>query len=397
MATFSSAATAGRRNWARVPAVQRFLPPLASLLVALSVLGAGARLLIAVALPALLIGASFHRLPRPAAAAVALLLGVLSLGTGLIARADLLLAAGLLYLLVGIRRGWGVNRGRRRLRAWTNRALATVGSVLLAFLVVYPTLLVVDYLAKPRAPISEAALGLPHERVAFSATDGVHLAGWYVPSRNGAAIVLVHGGGGDRQGTIHHARVLASAGYGVLLYDARGRGESGGHENAFGWQWDRDVHGAVSYLATRGIHRIGLLGLSTGAEAVVTEAASDPRVEAVVADGLQGRTAADASHLPFGDRISIELPFAVAGAEIELATGQAQPKPLMNLVHAVARTRPLLLIGTVGFEREFDRAYTHGTKAQLWQLPRSAHTHGLEDHPRAYANRVLALFNRGLS
>ena len=44
-------------------------------------------------------------------------------------------------------------------------------------------------------------------------------------------------------------------GYGVLLYDARGRGESGGHENAFGWQWDRDVRGAVSFLPSRGIHR----------------------------------------------------------------------------------------------------------------------------------------------
>ena len=189
---------------------------------------------------------------------------------------------------------------------------------------------------------------------------------------------------------------LVKAGYGVLLYDARGRGESAGHENAFGWQWDGDVRGAVSYLARRGIHRIWLLGLSTGAEAVVTEAASDPRVGAVVSDGLQGRTSADASHLPFGDRISIGIPFAVAGAEIELATGEAQPRPLMTLVHAVARTRPLLVIGTVGFEREFDRAYTRGTRAELWQLPSSAHTHGLADHPRAYARRVLANFNRAL-
>jgi pimeloyl-ACP methyl ester carboxylesterase len=268
--------------------------------------------------------------------------------------------------------------------------------VVVAFLVVYPTMVVVDYLAKPRAPISEAALGLPHERVTFAATDGVHLAGWYVPSRNGAGIVLVHGGGGDRQGTVRHARMLASAGYGVLLYDARGRGESDGHENAFGWQWDRDVHGAVSYFAARGIHRVGLLGLSTGAEAVVTEAASDPRVEAVVADGLQGRTASDASHLPFGDRISIELPFAVAGAEIELATGQGQPRPLMELVHELARTRPLLLIGTVGFEREFDRVYTRGTNAELWELPESEHTHGLDDHPGIYSARVLSIFKRAL-
>ena len=68
----------------------------------------------------------------------------------------------------------------------------------------------------------------------------------------------------------------------------------------------------------------------------------------------------------------------------------------MTLVHAVARTRPLLVIGTVGFEREFDRAYTRGTRAELWQLPSSAHTHGLADHPRAYARRVLANFNRAL-
>ena len=68
----------------------------------------------------------------------------------------------------------------------------------------------------------------------------------------------------------------------------------------------------------------------------------------------------------------------------------------MKLVHDVARTRPLLLIGTVGFEREFDRAYTRRTKAQLWQLPQSAHIRGLEEHPHAYARRVLALFDRAL-
>ena len=78
-------------------------------------------------------------------------------------------------------------------------------------------------------------------------------------------------------------------------------------------------------------------------------------------------------------------------------TGQSQPAPLMALVHEVARTRPLLLIGTIGFEREFDRAYTRGTKAELWELPQSAHTHGLEDHPDAYSNRVVTLFERALS
>jgi uncharacterized protein len=396
VSTLASATTPSRRSLTRATALEPFLVPLASLLVAITVFGAGPRLLIVVALPALAAGAISHRLSRPSAAAIALLLGVLALGAGLIARNNLLIVAGVLYLLAGISRGWGVNRGRRRRRAWTNRLLAVVAAVLVGFFVIFPTLYAVDLLAKPRAPIDQAALGLPHERVTFLASDGVRLSGWYVPSRNGAAIVLLHGGGGDRQGAILHARMLAKAGYGVLLYDARGRGESQGHENAAGWQWDRDLRGAVSFLTSRSIDNIGLLGLSTGAEAVVTEAASDKRVEAVVADGLQARTAADASHLPFADRISIEPSFALAGIEIRLARGEGQPRPLIDVVHEVARTRPLLLIATIAFEREIDHVDTRGTKARLWELPASAHTKGLLDHPVRYAGRVLSVFNQAL-
>ena len=65
-------------------------------------------------------------------------------------------------------------------------------------------------------------------------------------------------------------------------------------------------------------------------------------------------------------------------------------------MHEVAGTRPLLLIATVSFEREIDRIYTRGSKAQLWELPTSAHTKGLQDHPITYAQRVLSLFNKAL-
>src|SRR5204863_2665007 len=169
-------------SWTRAAALEPFLVPLASLLVAITVCGAGYRLLIVVALPALAVGAISHRLPRPTAAAVALLLGVLALGAGLIARSNLLIFAGVLYLLAGISRGWGVNRGRRRRRAWTNRLLAVVAAVLVGFFVIFPTLFAVNLLAKPRAPIDQAALGLPHARVTFAASDGVRLSGWYLPS-----------------------------------------------------------------------------------------------------------------------------------------------------------------------------------------------------------------------
>jgi len=396
VSTLAPSITIANKTRIRLAAAKPFLVPFASLLAVVPLLGAGMRLLLVVALPVLVIGAASRWLSDGLLAAIGLLLGVLSLGAGLITRADVLLVGAVVYLVAGWSNGWGINRDRRRRRAWSNRLLATLGAALIGFFFVFPTLQTVAFLAKPRASIDQAALGLAHERVSFPASDGVRLSGWYVPSRNGAAIVLVHGGGGDRQGTIRHARMLADAGYGVLLYDARGRGESAGHENAAGWEWDRDVHGAVSFLANRSIHHIGLLGLSTGAEAIVTEAASDERVEAVVSDGLQARTAADTRSLPIGDRISAEPIFAVAGLEIRLARAEVPPRPLIDVVHEVARTRPLLLIATIPFERQIDRIYTRGTRAQLWEFPASGHTGALEDHPYAYAKRVLAVFDQAL-
>ena len=55
----------------------------------------------------------------------------------------------------------------------------------------------------------------------------------------------MHGGSSDRKGSVAHARMLARHGYGVLLYDARGRGESEGSENNYGWDWSKDIAGAL--------------------------------------------------------------------------------------------------------------------------------------------------------
>jgi alpha/beta superfamily hydrolase len=66
--------------------------------------------------------------------------------------------------------------------------------------------------------------------------------------QNGAAVVVVHGGSSDRNGSADHARMLARHGSGVLLYDARGRGESDGSENNYGWDWAKDIAGALAFV-----------------------------------------------------------------------------------------------------------------------------------------------------
>ena len=85
--------------------------------------------------------------------------------------------------------------------------------------------------------------------------------------------------------------MLAGHGYGVLLYDERGRGQSQGAPDAIGWTWERDVAGAINWLKRRpdvNPSKLGGLGLSTGAEAVLQAAAQRRDLHAVVADGTGG-------------------------------------------------------------------------------------------------------------
>jgi len=80
-----------------------------------------------------------------------------------------------------------------------------------------------------------------------------------------------------------------------------GRGESQGAPDAIGWTWRRDVAGALRWLERRpdvDPARIGGLGLSTGAEALLQAAAERDDLHAVVADGAEARNVAEAARSP---------------------------------------------------------------------------------------------------
>ena len=93
------------------------------------------------------------------------------------------------------------------------------------------------------------ATGSPTRMWLFRTADGVRLSAWYIPPRNGAAVVLLPGAGSTRTAVLGQAAVLARHGYGALLVDTRGHGLSGGHAMDFGWWGDRDIAAAVSFLA----------------------------------------------------------------------------------------------------------------------------------------------------
>jgi dienelactone hydrolase len=344
--------------------------------------------------------------------AVALALGVLGtvagVGIGVVhlAKAGLVLssaaglaalASGLMLLVLG---GWQLTR---LLPGWWRLAALPVAFLLFQFVLVPVTPAVAGTNPAPtevgdRTP---AYLDLPFAEAAFTTADGVPLSGWYIPSTNGAAVAVLHGSGSTRSGVLDQAAALARHGYGVLLYDDRGHGRSGGAGMDFGWWGDLDVAAAVSYLESRPDvepGRIGVLGLSMGGEQAINAAATDSRIRAVVAEGVQPKLPADTPQRPPGLEGLTERAVDVIGfATARLLTRAPTPLPQREAVAAVA-PRPLLLIAGEG-EVPAARALqaVAPSTVSLWELPDTPHTAGLAQHRDAWTARVTAFFDTNLS
>jgi uncharacterized protein len=119
--------------------------------------------------------------------------------------------------------------------------------------------------------------------VAF-VSAGQTIRGWFIPSRNGAAVVLAHGSSGDRSHVAKEGRALANAGFGALMFDWPGHGESDGRVT-YGTRERDALREAVGFVASQpGVDagRIGALGISVGAPLIALEASGDLRVRAIV-------------------------------------------------------------------------------------------------------------------
>ena len=284
---------------------------------------------------------------------------------------------------------------RRRRRA--RRVLAALLSLLAFVFVVLPMAVAITETHKFREPIG-APPDASYREVAFDASDGVRLSGWYRPTRNGATIVVLHGGGGDRTGAVAHARLLVRHGYGVLLYDARGRGRSAGVQNAWGWGWPKDVAGALAFLKARpevDPGRIGALGLSTGADVLVQVAGQRTDLAAVVADGTAASSFEDANRV-LG--LSPTTPiYAVDFLTVGVTSGTTPGPALQDMVQRV--TSPLLLVSAGPPEKPFADHYDEvagDRPVEHWHLPHVGHTAAIREAAPAYERRVVAFFDRAL-
>ena len=253
--------------------------------------------------------------------------------------------------------------------------------------------------ARPPLPLGTPAdFGMSYENVAIEAADGTKLAAWYIESTNGAAILLRHGSGSTRASVLRHAAFLSGAGYGVLLTDARGHGDSGGRINEFGWHGRQDILAVLDYLEARPDVRgdIGVLGLSMGGEEALVAAASDERIAAVVAEGagtsIYEDSIANGAH-PMARFINWTL-YALT----DVLSDASQPAGITASIGLIAPRPVLLIAGEETVEKAVGPIYRDagGPTAQLWMLSDTPHTGGLRQHPTAYRGRVLSFFHESL-
>ena len=314
----------------------------------------------------------------------------------------LAVAAGAVLVLLGLaipfrHRGEGAATRQRR---WANRVVAIVGGALLVYAFLFPAAGAIVQVHKHREAIGDPPRAA-YRPVEFEASDGLRLSGWYLPSENRAAVILVHGGGGDRTGAVGHAELLSRHGYGVLLYDSRGRGESEGTPVSFGWGWEQDVAGALSFLEERpdvDAARIGALGLSTGADVLFEVAADDRRLKAVVADGATVEGFADYRDV---EGLDEGTPFYLTlYTAARLLSGVSPGEPLKELVARISPT-PLLLVATgrdVPAELKANRVYAAAASEPVehWELPDVNHTAAIRERPEEYERRVVGFFDDAL-
>ncbi len=303
------------------------------------------------------------------------------------------------------------SRQLRRARFVRNLAFAASaglagGAILIAAYIVVQTVhFAGQALHPPQVPLGKtpADVGLPnYANVTFQAEDGVRLSGWYVAPGSsavayafstGRVIVLAHGYAGNREMLLTEAGLLGGRGFGVLLFDFRGHGESQAAMVTFGDRERQDLRAAIDVAAAQpGVTYVGGLGFSMGAATMAVEAAADPRLRAVVLEAAFPTMEEEFRYRArlFGPLSQWPAVFEMRRAGLKLE----EVKPIRS-VCAISPRPVLLVYGTAddlvppGTAQAMGAAACTGT--ELWQVEGAGHGNYAQAAPEAYPARLLQL------
>ena len=240
------------------------------------------------------------------------------------------------------------------------------------------------------------------EPVEIAAADGTPLSGWiFTPEHpNGAAVILLHGVGDTRAGSLAVADFLLCSGFTTLTPDVRGHGASGGDVISYGIRETGDVHAWADWLlAHRPVQRLYGWGASMGAAILLQSLPVEPRFRALVADSpfatfdeiAHDRLAQHTGLWPQAFGPIVHLGFGYARLRYGLDLQRAAPIDSIRATNV-----PILLIHGANdhnipahHSRELHAA---NPRTVLWEVPGAGHVQSYATDPQEYASRVVAWF-----
>lgn len=270
-----------------------------------------------------------------------------------------------------------------------------IAAGVLAVVLVLPLVQLLITIHPPRrtSEVTPDRWGLTYENVTFETSDGLTLAGWFLPARNETdrTILVGHGYPFDKGNVLPHSLFLLDR-FNLLLFDHRSFGDSQGTISTVGLREVRDVRAAVDHLEARGdTEHIGALGFSLSGATILM--AEDPAVDAIVADSSYAsldRLTHEVYPLPG----PLDLPFVwVTDLYARILLG-AWPSEVSPAASIAQQEGPVLLIhggddGTIPPEHAgiLHEAAPQGT-SELWIVEGAEHGMAHAVAGQAYEERV---------
>ncbi|HLZ21289.1 MAG TPA: alpha/beta fold hydrolase [Ktedonobacterales bacterium] len=246
--------------------------------------------------------------------------------------------------------------------------------------------------------IRPADAGLEAEEARIPGPRGM-LAAWYVPPRNGCVLICCHGINDNRSQWVPQiARLHERDGYGAVMFDFAGHGESEGNMVTYGVRERLDVAAVVEWLRSRGdvdMSRLGILGYSLGAITATLAAAELPELRCMVIESGFADLQTDIGALfhrftglpsfPFANLIVFwgQILSGVRLGDIRPARviGQLSPRAVYIISDLCDE------IANEPYDGEHLYASAREPK-RLWQLPDIGHVRAFEFLPDVWIERV---------
>lgn len=258
---------------------------------------------------------------------------------------------------------------------------------------------------EPDLPCLPDVFELPFEPVTFPARDGVRLSGWLIGERNRRpAVIFCPGMFGSMDGDTHMAPMFCEVGFDVLQFDWRAHGLSEGSHSTLGVREVLDVQGAVDFLQSRGVQRIGLMGFSFGGAVGLRAAALDPRVACAICDGGPASIRHAFEGYLHEKGIGAQwiapllwLALRLVEARLGMRLAEADPLPSVGAISP----RPVLFVhgecDALVPSIDQDALYAAcGEPKALLRIQGAGHRQGYELQPEEYRQRVIGFFSQHL-